>query len=115
MKTLKQVYIEPVYVETMLPFDLMEDGKVYISEKYSTSTHKCLCGCGTKTVLPINKNGSTFGWNLIKEQDGTISFSPSILNPTMVLQSLDPLMPSILTETFPSHHYIITKNVANFV
>lgn len=115
MKTLFKVEITPVFLEGyMIPFDEMKDNHIYISEEYMTSTHKCLCGCGTKTVLPLNKPGQNFGWDLIKDDDGAISFTPSILNPSMVLQCLDPYMPQILTETYPSHHYIITKNIANF-
>lgn len=100
MKTIKQVSVTPFFCGNhMLPFHLMEDGIIYISEKYNTSTHRCLCGCGEKTVLPLNHNGSTFGWNLIKHDDGKISFTPSIGNYNLPCKS----------------HYIITKNVANFV
>lgn len=100
MKTLKKVTIEPVFVDGFMPpFSEMEEGKVYISEKYDTSTHRCLCGCGERVVLPLNHNGSTFGWNLIKEIDGAISFTPSVGNYQQPCNT----------------HYIITKNVANFV
>ena len=99
MKTLKKVNIEPIYLpDTMIPFNEMEYGKIYISEKYNTSTHRCLCGCGEKTVLPLNHDGSNFGWDLIKKND-IISFTPSIGNFNFPCMS----------------HYIITKNVANFV
>lgn len=96
MKTIKKVTIEPVYVDTIPDFNLLEEGKVYISEKYKSSTHKCLCGCGQPTILPLNP---TYGWNLTKESNGTISFTPSIGNYQFDCKS----------------HYIITKNVANFV
>lgn len=94
MKTLEKVEITPVFLDGyMIPFEEMEDGRVYISEKYGVSIHRCLCGCGTQTVMPFKGPNP---WNLIKEQDGTISFTPSILNPD-------------------GGHYIITKNVANML
>lgn len=96
MKTIKKVTIEPVFVEGyMTPFKDMEEGKVYISEEYGTSIHRCLCGCGEKTVLPLG-NG---GWMLTKHDNGKISFSPSIGNFQFPCKS----------------NYIITNNVANFV
>jgi hypothetical protein len=119
MKTLKKVIIEPVFLnDYMIPFEEMEDGKIYISEKYHTSVHKCLCGCGTQTVLPLNNGKETFGWNLIKENDGSISFTPSILNPQIVrkkVYNVENTYPWSYVDTYPSHHYIITKNVANFI
>lgn len=97
MKTLMKVEIEPVYVEGyMPPFETMEERKIYISEEYGTTIHRCLCGCGEKTVLPLDPK---FGWNLIYDDTGKISFTPSIGNYQLPCKS----------------HYIITKNVANFV
>lgn len=97
MKTLKKVEIEPIYVEGyMPPFETMDEGKIYISEEYETSTHRCLCGCGEKTVLPLHP---VHGWNLIKHEDGKVSFTPSVGNYQIPCKS----------------HYIITKSVANFV
>lgn len=120
MKTLKKVEITPVFLDGyMIPFEEMKDNHIYISEEYMTSTHRCLCGCGIKTVLPLNKTGQTFGWNLIKEANGTISFTPSILNPPTVISetvdSTNEFLPSSWRKKYASHHYIITKNVANFV
>ncbi len=120
MKTLRKVQIAPVYVDGYLPeFEEMEDNKIYISEEYQTSTHKCLCGCGLITILPLNNGKNTFGWNLIKESDGTISFTPSILNPEYCINesadSTDEFVPTTWTKHYASHHYIITKNIANFV
>jgi hypothetical protein len=99
MKTLKKVEIEPIYVE-FIP-EILEENKVYISEEYGTSTHSCLCGCGNKVIMPIDNiiNGHDYGWKLIKENNGTVSFTPSVGNYQIPCKS----------------HYIITKNVANFV
>jgi hypothetical protein len=93
MKTIKKVEITPVFVE-FIPKEL-EQAKVYISEKYEVSVHLCLCRCGEKTVMPLGKNG----WRLIKEENGTVSFTPSVGNFQSACKS----------------HYIITKNIANFV
>lgn len=93
MRTLKKVEIQPVYVE-FIP-EILEENKVYISEVYKCAIHNCLCVCGEKTVMPLYGNQ----WNLIKENNGTISFTPSIGNYQFACKS----------------HYIITKNVANFV
>lgn len=95
MKTLKKVTIEPVFVGQMP--DLLEFGKVYISEEYKTSVHLCLCGCPNKVVMPID-DGSKW-WQLVKESNGTISFIGSVGNYKFDCQS----------------HYVITKNVANFI
>lgn len=95
MKTLKQVEIEPVFVEQMP--DLYQQGKVYISEKFEVSKHLCLCGCENMTVMPLD-DGSKW-WKLVKENNGTVSFIGSVGNYNFPCKS----------------HYIITKNKANFV
>lgn len=93
MKTLKKVEIEPVFVE-FIPNEL-EETKVYINEKHSVSVHNCLCGCGQKTVMPLG----TGEWNFTLDDAGRVSFTPSISNYQYDCKS----------------HYIITKNIANFV
>ncbi len=93
MKTIKKVEYEPVYV-VFMP-DVLKEGKVYISEQYQVSVHNCLCGCGEKTVLPLTKGH----WVLIKENNGKVSFTPSVGNFQIPCKS----------------HYIMTNNVANFV
>jgi hypothetical protein len=94
----RKVPVTLVWVDTMPDYNTMEDGVVYISEKYHTSTHRCLCGCGSKTVLPINERpGRDFGWDLAKHPNGKVSFTPSIGN-------------------YPCKaHYHITENVGVFV
>ena len=94
MRTIKQVQIEPVFVET-IP-DVLEQRKIYISEKYGVSLHLCLCGCGEVVSLPFNN--SRFSWTLTKSEKG-ISFTPSVGNYSYPCKS----------------HYIITDNTANFV
>jgi len=92
MKTIRKVEIIPVFVDT-IPME-MEDQKVYISKKYGCSVHRCLCGCGEKTVLPLGVDQ----WTLI-ENGNKVSFTPSVGNFQFDCKS----------------HYIITNNVANFV
>ena len=104
MKTIKKVPVEPVYVEFMPHFEDFEEGKIYISKKHGTSCHICLCGtCALQVVLPFWQEGDSdfakeHGWELIEEK-GKISFTPSVGNYQYPCKS----------------HYIITKNVANFV
>lgn len=98
MKTIKKVPIEPVFVKH-IPHDL-EEGKLYISEEFGVAIHNCLCGCGVRTVTPIDNiiDGKDYGWKLIKNGD-KVSLTPSIANYQFPCKS----------------HYIITKNIANFV
>jgi hypothetical protein len=94
MKTLKKVEVTPVYIE-FIP-DVLEEGKIYISKEYGVTVHNCLCGCTGKTIMPISRPDD---WKLIEHEDGKISFIPSVGNFQLPCKS----------------HYIITKNVANFV
>lgn len=52
-----------------------EDGMLYISIKYRTAVHNCLCGCGQKVVTPIRPTG----WRLTYDGDA-VSLHPSIGN-----------------------------------
>lgn len=55
--------------------EYLEPAMVYISMRYKTMAHLCLCGCGNKVVTPL----SPTGWNL--RFDGkSISIHPSIGN-----------------------------------
>ena len=33
--------------------NILENGILYISEKYKTAIHLCACGCGEHTVTPL--------------------------------------------------------------
>ena len=94
MKTIKKIEIKPVFVEYIPDFAEMRDHKIYISERFNTSIHKCLCGCGHKVVLPFGDKW----WNM-ERKNGKITISPSIGNYNFPCQS----------------HYIITNNIANFI
>ncbi len=82
--------IKPVFVEEIK--STIEEGIIYISEKYNVSVHLCACGCKGKTVLPFNTEGE---WRMVNN-NGKISFSPSIGN---------------FSGESPYHaHYYITEN-----
>jgi len=69
--------LKPVFVDHV-PREL-EQGVLYVSEKYETAIHLCACGkCGWKTVTPFH-DGST-GWNYTRTADDKITLSPSIGN-----------------------------------
>lgn len=57
-----------------IPEDI-ESGIVYISGKYKTAVHNCICGCGNKVVTPL----SPTDWELTFNGK-SISLSPSIGN-----------------------------------
>jgi hypothetical protein len=63
--------LQPVYVETMP--DAIEQGKLYISQKFGVAIHLCACGCGGEVVTPLRGPHS---WTL--SADGTLW--PSIGN-----------------------------------
>ncbi len=81
--------IQPVYVDT-IP-DELEEGKLYISEKYHTAIHLCACGCNKKTVTPIMS-----GEWVLTDNDGKITLRPSIGN--------------FIWEKPYHAHYLITNN-----
>jgi hypothetical protein len=67
-------YLEPVFCEEIEKE--LEEGKLYISEKYKIAIHLCACGCKQKSVTPINKPNE---WTLTKNEN-KVSLSPSIGN-----------------------------------
>lgn len=82
MKTIQHRFVE------FIP-DLLEDGIVYVTIKYRTAVHKCICGCGNKVVTPLSPND----WKLTFDGK-TISLYPSIGNWSFECKS----------------HYFITRN-----
>jgi len=84
------IELQPVFVEAMP--DEIEEGKLYISEKYKCVIHLCACGCRRKSVTPIGYKGWTMTKNMNK-----ITLRPSIGN---------------FTGDKPSYHahYFITDN-----
>lgn len=53
----------------------MDEGVLYISERFSTAAHNCCCGCGTKIVTPL-KPGR---WTL-RRHNGAVTLTPSVGN-----------------------------------
>ncbi len=71
---MKILELIPVFVEEIK--QNVEEGILYISEKYGISIHLCACGCGIKTALPLGEGE----WTLTKNTNGTVSLMPSIGN-----------------------------------
>jgi hypothetical protein len=82
MKTIQHEFVE------FIPEELQE-GVLYITVRYRTAVHKCVCGCGNKVVTPL----SPTDWKLIFDGK-TVSLYPSIGNWNFKCRS----------------HYWITKN-----
>lgn len=70
---MKRTTIIPQFVELM-PREI-QDGVLYISQKYSTASHNCCCGCGMKVVTPL----SPARWQLHCEGN-LVTLFPSIGN-----------------------------------
>jgi hypothetical protein len=62
--------------------DELEQGTIYISIRFATASHLCLCGCGNKVVTPIRPTD----WRLIFDGK-TVSLDPSIGNWSFPCQS----------------------------
>jgi hypothetical protein len=65
--------IRPESVE-FIP-EQLEEGVLYISERYRTAVHKCCCGCGQEVVTPL----SPAEWS-VRRDGNRVSLWPSIGN-----------------------------------
>ena len=70
---MKVQVVQPQFVELM-PKKL-EDGILYISERFRTASHRCCCGCGTKIVTPLRPTEFT-----LTRRGDLVSLVPSIGN-----------------------------------
>lgn len=70
---MRMTNIRPTFVQ-FIP-DHLEDGVLYISERFRTCSHKCCCGCGEEVVTPL----SPAEWRISCERD-LVSLWPSIGN-----------------------------------
>lgn len=70
---MKLQHISPVYVD-IIP-EKLQDGMIYISERYGTAIHRCCCGCGEEVVTPL----TPADWSLRREGDA-VTLHPSIGN-----------------------------------
>lgn len=95
MRTLKKVTIKPVTVDYIPDKKDMIQDEIYISVKYKTAVHLCLCGCGNLSVTPFMDSDD---WRVNLNNKGLT------------------IIPSILNLNCPNrYHYIIMDNVANVV
>lgn len=79
--------ITPRYVDA-IP-ERLEEGVLYVCERYRTVVHKCCCGCGEEVVTPL----TPADWS-IRKNGNLVSLSPSIGNWSFACKS----------------HYWISKN-----
>ena len=70
---MRQSRIAPKFVD-FIP-DKLEEGVLYVSERYRTCSHLCCCGCGEEVVTPL----SPAEWSL-SVRGTTVSLHPSIGN-----------------------------------
>lgn len=57
------------------PPDNLDEGKIYVSIKFATAAHKCMCGCGCEVITPIRPTD----WHLTFDGE-TVSLHPSLGN-----------------------------------
>jgi hypothetical protein len=53
----------------------LEEGVLYVSEKFRTASHLCACGCGTKIVTPLRETEYS-----LRVRGSAVSLDPSIGN-----------------------------------
>ena len=70
---MRQTVLRPQLVE-FIP-EQLEDGVLYISQRYGTAIHRCCCGCGSEVVTPLGPAS----WTL-EIVNGGITLHPSIGN-----------------------------------
>ena len=73
--------------------DEIQEGVIYISIKYCTAIHKCVCGCKNDVVTPL----SPTDWELTYDGE-SVSLYPSIGNWNFPCRS----------------HYWITNNIVKY-
>jgi len=79
--------LEPCFVEGVP--ETLENGRLYISIRFKTTSHLCACGCGERVVAKLNPND----WNMLYN-GRDITLHPSIGNWSFECRS----------------HYFIRKN-----
>ncbi len=70
---MKQSTITPQYVGN-IP-EKLDEGILYICERYNIAAHKCCCGCGEEVITPL----TPADW-LMKNDNNFITLFPSIGN-----------------------------------
>jgi hypothetical protein len=87
----QEIVLKHEFVE-FIP-DELEQGTIYVSMRFATASHLCVCGCGNKVVTPIRPTD----WTLLFDGK-TISLEPSIGNWSFPCQS----------------HYYVRKNLVKW-
>ena len=77
---MKQTVITPHYVNN-IP-EKLDEGVLYICERYHLAAHKCCCGCGQEVITPL----TPADW-LIRKDNDLITLFPSIGNWSFTCQS----------------------------
>lgn len=77
---MRRTTIRPMLIE-LAPKEL-EDGVLYVSQKYKTAIHKCCCGCGEKVVTPL----SPAHWR-VRINGNSVTIHPSVGNWGMTCKS----------------------------
>ena len=70
---MRRTHLSHQFVE-FIP-EQLEDGILYISQRYGTATHTCCCGCGMEVNTPLTPTD----WS-IRINDNTVTLYPSIGN-----------------------------------
>src|SRR5947207_15630379 len=70
---MKQTVLTHEFVE-YIP-EVLQEATLYISIRFATAVHKCVCGCGSEVVTPLSPRD----WKLIFDGE-TVSLDPSIGN-----------------------------------
>jgi hypothetical protein len=81
---MKFLTLKPVFVET-IKNGTLEQGVLYVSEKYETAIHLCACGCGELTVTPFHDPSKQ--WTYTRDSQDRVTLSPSIGNFQMPCKS----------------------------
>lgn len=87
MRPQRHNFIRPIFID-VIP-DQLEEGVLYICNRYATALHKCCCGCGEEVVTPL----SPADWTVHK-RGRLVSLSPSVGNWSLACRS----------------HYLISDN-----
>lgn len=77
---MKRTTIRPVQVD-LAPKEL-DEGILYVSQKYKAAVHKCCCGCGEKVVTPL----SPAHWQ-VRITNEAVTLHPSVGNWGMACKS----------------------------
>ena len=70
---MKRSSIIPAFVDSVP--DRLDEGTLYICERYMTAAHKCCCGCGEEVITPL----TPADWTL-RNEGNAVSLTPSIGN-----------------------------------